>query len=139
MQTSSYTRSKLRGGFTLIEVLTVIAIIAVLATMSVTGFQWYQRKAKIGRAQVFLKSVERALEEYRTDTGVFPQGNGNSGSTSEVYEALYGDSDGDGKTDDGASALLSTLDPNLPRKQQNVREEGGTYVMVDPWGEEYLY
>ncbi|MFK7911679.1 MAG: type II secretion system protein GspG [Akkermansiaceae bacterium] len=121
-------------GFTLIEIMVVIAIIIVLAGMVVSGVGWYKRKAAENKTKVLVASVERALEEYRSDNSTFPVVNDpNEGSTSEVYMALFGDSDGDGQANSGETVYLSILDPNLTGNKLNVEKNGGAYVIVDSW------
>lgn len=115
------------------ELLVVISIIIVLASMIIGGTAWYKRKAAVGKTEVLIKSVERALEEYRLETNGFPTGDGNTGSTTEVYKALYGDPDGDGKPNSGTTVYLDTLDPSLTGNKLNVERQGNGYVIVDSW------
>ncbi len=136
--------------FTLIELMVVIAIILVLATMVVGGLGWYKRKAAEGKTQVLVKSVERGLEEYRLDNGFFPEGGGGTGSTEQVYIALYGDgeleSDGSsvtiktgpsGSSDSGNNVYLAILDPDLKGNRSNV--DPTSYTILDAWGSELHY
>lgn len=139
MKTPSHSQLRTARGFTLMEIMVVIAIILVLATMVVSGVGWYKRKANENRTKVLIGSIERALEEYKADHGSLPNGDGGKGSTAEVYEALYGDLDGDGKTDPGATTYLSTLDPNLAGNKLNVEKDGGGYVIIDAWKEPLRY
>ena len=129
-----------RPAFTLVEIITVIAIIVALAAMTISGLSFAQKKAKVGRATVFVASVSQALEQYRSDAGVFPEGDGGADSTELVYAALSGDgedgSDPDGVLDDGAQVYLDTLSPDTKGKTRNVRESSGGYVLVDAWKEE---
>lgn len=135
------SRQKGRFGpaFTLIELMVVIAIILVLATFVVGGMGWYKRKAAVGKTTVLLGSISRALEEYRLENGAFPTGDGGDKSTEEVFAALYGDADKDGSPDDGATVYLNVLDPNLTGNKQNVISSGGSYIIIDAWGEAYRY
>lgn len=123
------------SGFTLIEIITVIAIIMALAAMTVAGLGYANKKAEIERTRVFLGTVSLALQQYSSDNGEFPPGDGGKDSTKEVYAALYGDFDGDGKPDEGAEVYLSTLDPNGKGKSLNTRESGDGYILVDAWKE----
>ncbi|MBT8045192.1 MAG: type II secretion system GspH family protein, partial [Verrucomicrobiae bacterium] len=72
-------------GFTLIELMVVIAIILVLSTIVIGGLGWYKRKAAVGKTEVLVASIDRALEDYKLDNGFLPEGNGDKGSTQQVY------------------------------------------------------
>ncbi|BDS05070.1 hypothetical protein NT6N_01100 [Oceaniferula spumae] len=122
-------------GFTLIEILVVIAIIAVLATMTVGGLGYYKRKAAESKTQVFVGSISRALDEYHSDNGVFPEytDEGALGASTKIlYKELYGDRNGDGKPDDGATVYLATLSPDIKGSARNVEEAVGSgYFLID--------
>lgn len=120
-------------GFTLLELMVVIAIIAVLFSITVAGVGWYREKTKISTTEVLIKSVGRALDEYKLDNNGYPSGDGGEISTSEVYAVLYGDMDGDENPDSGATVYLPELDPKLTGAKNNVRKSGSNYVVVDGW------
>jgi type II secretory pathway pseudopilin PulG len=129
------------------ELMVVMAIILVLATIGISGYGWYKRKAAENKTTVFVGSLERALEEYRSDTNSFPEENADDeGSTAILYVALYGDGVGadgvagtaddqnpDGQVDDGATNYLAILDPSLVGTKRNVDELNDDYVIVDAW------
>ena len=139
MKQPSQIRSRIRSGFTLMELMVVIAIILVLATMVISGVGWYKRKAAVGKTQVMMASIERALEEYSSDSGVYPAGDGNEGSTADLYKVLYGDPDGDGKSNSGETVYLSLLDPNLTGSKLTVEKVGADYIIMDAWFEPFRY
>jgi len=112
----------MKPAFTLLEILTVIAIIAVLASLTFGGMSYYDQKMKYSRTEVLIASIERALEDYKSDNGAYPSG----ANTAAVYTALYGD---------GSNVYLSTLNPNFLGKQKNV--EAGR--IIDAWGNELGY
>lgn len=60
------------GGFTLVELLTVVAIIAVIAVSSLPTYQYFVNKAKMTVAKHTLHDVQRILESFNGDTGAFP-------------------------------------------------------------------
>ncbi|BDS06907.1 hypothetical protein NT6N_19470 [Oceaniferula spumae] len=151
MKMTHYRRA---NGFTLIEIITVISIIAVLATMTVGGFGYFKRVAAENRTRVLIAGVSRGLDEYRSDYGFFPSGNGEEGSSEQVYIALYGDgalaidsnshavtivAEPDGKPDEGQDVYMGVLNPELKGSQRNVELIDGYYAIVDAWGNEIRY
>ena len=125
MNTSSRQHGALAPAYSLIEVVTVMAIIVILAGTVVGTMGYYKYKANEGRTKVLIASIERALEEYKSDNGSYPAGT----STTAVYTALYG----------GGKVYLSTLNPNLTGKALNVKASGGSYVIIDGWGNNMGY
>jgi prepilin-type N-terminal cleavage/methylation domain-containing protein len=108
--------------FTLMEIILVTAIIAVLASLTFGGMSYYGEKMKYSRTQVLIASIERALEDYKSDNGAYPSG----ANTAAVFTALYGD---------GSNVYLSTLNPDFLGKQKNV--EAGR--IIDAWENELGY
>jgi len=60
--------------FTLIELLIVVAIIGILAAIAVPNFMNARIRAKISRAVADMRSIQTALEMYRTDNGAYMLG-----------------------------------------------------------------
>ncbi len=60
-------------GFTLIELLVAMAIIAVLATVGLGAFFTAQMKGRDARRKADLEQIQRALEIYFNDKGVYPE------------------------------------------------------------------
>jgi len=60
------------GGFTLVELLTVMAVIAILAglILSISGFA--QKKGALARAQAEIQALSSACESYKADNGTYP-------------------------------------------------------------------
>ena len=115
-------RNVIKPAFTLLEILTVIAIIAVLASLTIGGMGYYDDKMKYSRTEILIASIERALEDYKSDNGAYPSG----ANTAAVFTALYGD---------GSNVYLSTLNPDFRGKQKNV--EAGR--IIDAWENELGY
>ncbi|OGI68224.1 hypothetical protein A2738_02030 [Candidatus Nomurabacteria bacterium RIFCSPHIGHO2_01_FULL_42_15] len=64
--------NKNKKGFTLIELLVVVAIISLLASVVLASLKSAREKSRdTARAQTF-KSIQNALELYRTDNGKYP-------------------------------------------------------------------
>ena len=123
-KTQQQHRNVMQPAFTLLEILTVIAIIAVLASLTFGGMSYYGEKMKYSRTEVLIASIERALEDYKSDNGSYPSGN-----IGDLFNALYGD---------GTNVYLATLNPELKGKQRNV-SESEPYLIVDAWGKVLRY
>ena len=124
IKTQQRHRNVMQPAFTLMEILTVIAIIAVLASLTFGGMSYYGEKMKYSRTEVLIASIERALEDYKSDNGSYPSGN-----IGDLFNALYGD---------GTNVYLATLNPELKGKQRNV-SESEPYLIVDAWGKVLRY
>ena len=67
-----------KKAFTLIELLIVVAIIAILAAIAVPNFLEAQVRAKVSRVKADERSLTNAIEMYRVDWNIYPQGDPNS-------------------------------------------------------------
>jgi general secretion pathway protein G len=63
---------KLRGGFTMFEMLLVIAIITILIGVSLFAMQGSRESARDARRRADLESVRSAIEIYRADCNFYP-------------------------------------------------------------------
>jgi len=63
------------GGFSLIELLVVIGVIVALAALTFPVMTAIQRQQTLHRAQVELKHIETAIEDYKTKLGFYPPDN----------------------------------------------------------------
>ena len=101
---------KIRG-FTLLELLVVIAIIALLAGYVAPRYFSQIGKSEVSVAKSQINALEKALDQYRLDTGRYPT------------------------TEQGLSALV-TRPVNEPKWNGPYLKKG---VPLDPWERAYLY
>lgn len=62
----------MKRGFTLIELLVVMAILGILATLGLGSFRSAQMKGRDAVRKHDLEQIEKALEMYNNDKGVYP-------------------------------------------------------------------
>ena len=98
-------------GFTLLELLVVMVIIGLLA--SFVGPRYFSQvgKSEIKAARAQIDALEKALDQYRLDTGHYPA------------------------MDHGLGALVSRP-PNEPKWDGPYLKKA---VPQDPWGNAYVY
>jgi len=123
-----------RSGFTLVEMLVTITIIMILAGLSLGGFKFILTKQANAQAQIQIKLLEKAIEEYKLDNGEYPpQGNGSNSLYTELYyNGAQVPPVGDAKI------YLADLDPEND-KQGWTQGTGTAVILVDPWGTQYIY
>lgn len=112
MRQCSFNRRCAPGaGFTLLELLVVMVIIGLLAGFVAPRYfgQIGKSETKLARAQI--NALEKAIDQYRIDTGRFPP------------------------QDAGLVALVSRPN-NEPRWAGPYLKKG---VPLDPWGNPYIY
>ncbi len=104
-------RMRRADGFTLLELLVVIVIIGLLAGLVAPRYfdTVGKSKTKIARAQI--DSLDKALEQYRLDTGAYPT------------------------TEQGLASLITQ--PNGVTKWQGPYLKKA--LPLDPWGRPYVY
>jgi general secretion pathway protein G len=102
---------KRMSGFTLLELLVVIAIIALLA--GYVGPKYFAQlgKSEVGAARGQIDAFEKALDQYRLDTGHYP-------STEQGLKALF----------DKPGNEAKWQGPYLKKEPP-----------ADPWGRPYQY
>jgi prepilin-type N-terminal cleavage/methylation domain-containing protein len=59
-------------GFTIVELLIVIVVIGILAAITVVAYNNVQSKSRDSSRIAKVKSMEKAIELYKTDNGTYP-------------------------------------------------------------------
>lgn len=98
-------------GFTLLELLVVVAIIGLLVGYVAPRYFGQIGKSEVNTAKAQIDALEKALDQYRLDTGRYPTG--------EL----------------GLNALVERP-PNEPKWNGPYLRKA---VPLDPWGNQYLY
>jgi general secretion pathway protein G len=118
MKTSTVRMPRLLAeglGFTLIEIMVVIIILGLLATLVIPNITGYTEKAKRGKVDADIASLEGALELFKADNGFYP-------TTEQGLDAL----------------VVKPSTGRIPAKWM----EGGYFrkgIPLDPWGNRYAY
>ncbi|HYN13845.1 MAG TPA: type II secretion system major pseudopilin GspG [Burkholderiales bacterium] len=99
------------GGFTLLELLVVVVIIGLLAGFVAPRYFGQVGKSEVNIAKAQLDALEKALDQYRLDTGQYPN--------SEL----------------GLKALVHKPAAEPKWAGPYLRKE----VPLDPWGKPYVY
>ena len=102
---------RVRGGFTLVEMLLVLVILAVLAAIVIPKMSGRSQQAKVTAAGSQISSIEMALDAFEVDTGYYPQGTG------------------------GLGALVNEPSGTTNWKGPYLKKG----VPLDPWGNAYVY
>lgn len=100
-----------RAGFTLLELLVVVLILGLLAGLVAPRYFGQVGKSEVNVAKAQLDALEKALDQYRLDTGHYP--------SAEL----------------GLQALI-TRPASEPKWNGPYLRKA---VPVDPWGKPYLY
>ncbi len=108
---------QLRKGFTLIEILVVMTIISLLASVAAVSYTSVTRSSRDARRQSDLEQVRSALEQYRSNNGMYPAVAMNCSSS--------------GAISDGSGTYLSTVprDPRCPSNSYYISTSGSDYTI----------
>src|ERR671925_1008254 len=99
------------AGFTLLELLVVVVIIGLLAGLVAPRYFGQVGKSEVNVAKAQIDALEKALDQYRLDTGHYPS------------------------TELGLKALVERP-ANEPKWNGPYLKKA---VPVDPWGKAYMY
>jgi general secretion pathway protein G len=103
--------SQRRAGFTLLELLVVVVILGLLAAFVAPRYFGQVGKAEVNIAKAQLDAIEKALDQYRLDTGRYPD--------AEL----------------GLQALVTKPASEPKWAGPYLRKE----LPLDPWGKPYVY
>jgi len=104
------------GGFTLVEILTVLAIVGLLIGVVVSNTDRIFGQSQEAVARIFVRdSLKTSLVRYRMDLGDYP-------STAE-----------------GLNALIASTAGNADRWKGPYMDAIGGKLPLDPWGQPYEY
>jgi general secretion pathway protein G len=98
-------------GFTLIELLVVVVIIGLLAGFVAPRYFGQVGKSEVNVARAQIDALEKALDQYRLDTGRYPN------------------------TEQGLKALIERPASEAKWAGPYLRKD----VPLDPWGKPYVY
>jgi len=104
-------KRKSSSGFTLLELLVVVAIIGLLVGIVAPRFFGQLGKSETTIAKAQIDALERALDQYRLDTGRYPS------------------------TELGLAALINRPPNETKWNGPYLRKE----VPLDPWNKPYVY
>lgn len=111
MDVDAVRRSSRDSGFTLIELLVVVLIIGLLTGFVAPRYFSQVGKSEVNVARAQIDALEKALDQYRIDTGHYPS------------------------TDLGLNALVQRPAGEAKWAGPYLRKN----VPLDPWGKPYLY
>lgn len=135
------SRNQPHRGFTIAELLVVMTIILILAGLVIGGMQFVKTKQKNHQAEIQIKLLENAIQDYYGDNSEYPGeedagGTSGTGESNTLFQALY--YDGFQSTDGSVRIYLNELDP-ITDPQKWIDGTGAGATILDPWGEEYRY
>jgi prepilin-type N-terminal cleavage/methylation domain-containing protein len=138
------------AAFSLIEMLAVITIIVILVTIVIGALGFVSDKQARSKALVQTGLLAKAIEDYKLDFNIYPETDNSptgEGNSHVLFEALYWDSDADGKGapvgtsagDEDQKIYLPELDPANNKQGWTSGTPSKKTKILDPWGKEYRY
>jgi len=78
-------------GFTLVEILIVLALIGILSVIFFANISAIS-KSRDAKRKADLRQIEKALEQYRSDNGIYPKGSGIDNLKNCISSSAFGNS-----------------------------------------------
>ncbi len=110
MRRRNHSRTNLRRGFTLLELLLVLVILVVIAGFGIQVFTGTQKQARLKQAKITLGMLSTALKQYQMEVNVLPSS----------LEALH-------------------VQPSDLTNPNDWVQKLGKPVPLDPWDHQYEY
>jgi general secretion pathway protein G len=66
------SKTNIQRGFTIVELLIVIVVIGILAAITIVAYSGIQQRARDSIRTGDISSLQKALELYRVDNGIYP-------------------------------------------------------------------
>lgn len=105
-----------QGGFTLVEIITVLAIIGMLIGVVISNTDKIFGDSQVSVARMYVRdSLKTPLVRYRIDMGDYPS------------------------TNEGLAALLTAPNSNADRWRGPYMDATGGKEPMDPWGQPFQY
>lgn len=127
------------SGFTIVELLIVIVVIAILAAITVVAFNGVQGRARDAQRVQDLKSIVKALEIYKVNTGDYPLPNSTMVGGSVAASGWEVSTFGSSPTDFLAELRTSGTVSKVPVDPVNIVEENSLAPHRSLDGYEYFY
>lgn len=109
------SRSKMRAGFTLMELMIVIVILGLLSALVLPNIMGKAEDAKQKLVCIQMKNIEEALKSFKFDNGRYPD------------------------TEEGLKALVLNPDEAKYKSFASGGYLDGENLPIDPWKNNYIY
>lgn len=93
MKHDMQTRNKQKSGFTIVELLIVIVVIGILAAITIVAYNGIQGRARDSQRVSDVRSIQKALEIYKTQNGTYPPTNATTAAICASHTNGYSYSD----------------------------------------------
>ncbi|MCG3148747.1 MAG: hypothetical protein PCFJNLEI_02194 [Verrucomicrobiae bacterium] len=131
------------GGFTLVELLTVIVIIAILVALLFPAIKTTILKAETNQAKADTEAIENAIQSYRNEYGKLPTQTSDQGGADQLYDSsnAYHIYNTLRAISSGWNSGATALNPRGIAFLETPSRKGafdGNGNFLDPWGGTYL-
>ena len=144
---------KLKGAFTLVELMVVIVVIGIVGGIIFSGAGYLFEKQAIKQAKVEVEVLKIALDEFKREYGDFPETFDNEGEMASfiLFHSLYGTHKLSLNTETWERVEVSEFRKNLlpvdkmtletlsDDESEKFNFSEFDHFLVDPWGEPYIY